>query len=200
MSAKYPDLPRRRAFFIAQPRRLGDDELSILTYRSDKLRRDLRHELTHAWLYCALKNVPLWLDEGLAVYYELLSSPGGVDPDYLAALVRPREGQAKPNLASLEKLTEMRQMTSSHYREAWAWVHLLMCGHRQPKAIFLKYLHDLRVGKPGEPLHVRLRPAFLSLEEALTRHLADVDARNRRETKDEKVSGCAAVRAADPPR
>lgn len=186
MSARHRNLPRRRAFFIAQPRRFGADELMILTYRSDELRRDLRHELTHAWLYTGLKNVPLWLDEGLAVYYESLSSPRGLDPNYLDALVRPKQGQAKPNLARLEKLTGLQAITSADYREAWAWVHLLMRGHPQPKAIFLQYLHDLRAGKPGEPLSVRIRPAFLSLEEALNRHLTDLDARTNPDISNKK--------------
>jgi hypothetical protein len=184
MSARYPLLPRRRAFFIAESRRVGEDERMILTYRSERLRGDLRHELTHAWLHSGLKNVPLWLDEGLAVYYELLSNPRGVDSNYLEPLVRPRQGQAKPNLVRLEELTEIREMTQADYREAWAWVHLLMCGHRQPKALFLQYLQELRAGKPGEPLHVRIRPAFLSMDEALKSHLIDVDAQSRPKTKD----------------
>ena len=37
----------------------------------DHLRTDLRHELTHALLHGVLKDVPLWLDEGLAGFFEL---------------------------------------------------------------------------------------------------------------------------------
>ena len=33
---------------------------------------DLRHEATHALLHGSLPMVPLWLDEGLAKYFEVL--------------------------------------------------------------------------------------------------------------------------------
>jgi hypothetical protein len=72
MKTKHPDLPARRAFFVAQPRRLGGaEELMVYTYMGDRLQQDLRHELTHALLHSVLKNVPIWLDEGLAEYFEV---------------------------------------------------------------------------------------------------------------------------------
>src|SRR5207237_9102591 len=72
MQLKHPDLPKRRAFFVAQPRRLGGGEdLLVYTYWGDRIQQDLRHELTHALLHCVLKDVPLWLDEGLAEFFEV---------------------------------------------------------------------------------------------------------------------------------
>ena len=64
--AKYPDLPERRAFFVAQPRGMGVEDLLVYTYWGDQVQQDLRHELTHAVLHAVLKDVPIWLDEGLA--------------------------------------------------------------------------------------------------------------------------------------
>src|SRR5438105_4652110 len=47
MHVRYPDLPRRRAFFVAQPRTVGSaEDLLVFTYWGDKIREDLRHELT----------------------------------------------------------------------------------------------------------------------------------------------------------
>ena len=73
MVSKYPKLPSRRAFFVAQTRGVGrSEDLLIYTYWGERVQQDLRHELTHALLHSVLKDVPLWLDEGLAEYYELL--------------------------------------------------------------------------------------------------------------------------------
>ncbi|HEX5272955.1 MAG TPA: hypothetical protein VFW33_20805, partial [Gemmataceae bacterium] len=72
IQARYPGLPDRRAFFMEeQPRGLSKGELLVFTFRSTRISLDLRHELTHALLHSVLKDVPLWLDEGLAEYYEL---------------------------------------------------------------------------------------------------------------------------------
>src|SRR4029079_18967932 len=63
MKKEYPYLPKRRDFFVAQPRRLGGrEDLLVYTYKGDKIQQDLRHELTHALLHSVLKGVPLWLD------------------------------------------------------------------------------------------------------------------------------------------
>src|SRR5437588_251437 len=51
MQARYPELPRRRAFFVAQPRTMGGEDLLVFTYWGDRILQDLRHELTHALLH-----------------------------------------------------------------------------------------------------------------------------------------------------
>ena len=53
-----------------------------------RVRTDLRHELTHALLHGVLQDVPLWLDEGLAVYFELPPANEGVNPHHLEVLCR----------------------------------------------------------------------------------------------------------------
>jgi hypothetical protein len=80
MRFRYPELPKRRAFFVAHPGTPGGPrELLVFTFWGDHVRQDLRHELTHALLNSVLKEVPLWLDEGLAEYYEL--PPGARRPE-----------------------------------------------------------------------------------------------------------------------
>ena len=61
----FPELPPRRAFFLAQ----GDQRI-VYTYLGPRLEEDLRHEATHALLRGRFGDVPLWLDEGLAEYFE----------------------------------------------------------------------------------------------------------------------------------
>ena len=59
MQARYPELPKRRAFFVAQPRSIGGaEDLLVYTYWGDRVKEDLRHELTHALLHSVLLDVP----------------------------------------------------------------------------------------------------------------------------------------------
>jgi hypothetical protein len=181
MRSKYPDLPKRRAFFVAQPRRFGAaDELMVFTYwDSEKIRKDLRHELTHALLHSVLKDVPLWLDEGLAEYFEVPPADAGINPDHLKKLVYPKQGQPQPNLAHLEKLSEVQQMNPREYGEAWAWTHLMLRGDPKARAVLLAYLQELRTNNKPGPLHPRLAPVMQAAEDALHRHLLDLDRRSR---------------------
>jgi hypothetical protein len=175
MQAKHPELPARRAYFIAQPRRLGGTEdLMVYTYWGDRLHQDLRHELTHAMLHSVLKAVPIWLDEGLAEYFEVAAGQQGVNPQHVEALRHPKFNP-RFDLDRLERLEEVGQMSPMEYRESWAWVHLMMRSTPQAKQALLTYLQELRTNaKPG-PLRPRLEPAFVSLENAVQSHLADLE-------------------------
>src|SRR5438445_5221604 len=107
MCARAPDLPKRRAFFVAQPSVGASEDLLVYTYWGDRIQQDLRHELTHALLHSVLKDVPLWLDEGLAEFFEVPASTDGVNSQHLEQL---RRGDPRPNLARLEQLSEVQQI------------------------------------------------------------------------------------------
>jgi hypothetical protein len=131
----YPELPPRRAFFLAQgPRRV------VYTYYNDRLDEDLRHEATHALLNVALGDLPLWLDEGLAEYFEGPSGHDGLNPEHLARLPDDRKAGWQPDLVRLETLTTVREMTPRDYRESWAWVHYLLNGPPSGKQALLAFL------------------------------------------------------------
>src|SRR5207244_5086283 len=88
MHIRYPDLPKRRAFFVAQPRSVGGGEdLLVYTFWGERIREDLRHELTHALLHSVLRDVPLWLDEGLAEYFDRPPDGQGVNGSHLEHLL-----------------------------------------------------------------------------------------------------------------
>src|SRR3954447_17933101 len=81
----YPELPSRRAFFLAQgPQRV------VFTFLGDRLEEDLRHEATHALLHVAVGDLPLWLDEGLAEYFEGPDGRYGRNPEHLSRLPQDR--------------------------------------------------------------------------------------------------------------
>jgi len=179
MKIKYPWLPKRRAFFVAQPRHMnGGEELMVFTFRGKRLTQDLRHELTHALLHSVLRDVPLWLDEGLAEFYEVPPANNGANFDHLASLRRGPD-QPRPNLARLEQLSDVQHMNPAEYREAWAWVHLMLRGQPQARQVLLQYLQDLRANPRPGPLEPRLGQAIPALNQALDRHLADLEGKQR---------------------
>jgi hypothetical protein len=178
MQDRYPKLPKRRAFFVAQPRRLGGTEdLLVYTYWGDRIQQDLRHELTHALLHSVLKDVPLWLDEGLAEFFEVPGAANGLNLQHLEQLRR--IGERRPKLARLEQLSEVEHMTPADYREAWAWVHLMLRSTPKARDVLIGYLQELRSNPQPGPLGPRLATAFLSLDEALDRHLAELAGKNQ---------------------
>jgi hypothetical protein len=172
MQARYPRLPLRRAYFIAEPRAGGGDDLLVFTWLGENLRTDLRHELTHATLHGVLKGVPLWLDEGLASFFELPPSTDGVNVGHLDAL---RRGPFLPDLARLEKLGQVRQMEKPEYREAWAWVHLMLRGRPEARQVLLDYVQQLRTTPNPGPLLPKLKDALIDPNQALADHLARAD-------------------------
>jgi hypothetical protein len=177
MKAHYKGLPLRRAFFVAQPRGIGGaEDLLVYTWQNPRLEQDLRHELTHALLHSVIRNVPLWLDEGLAEYFELPPAQKGLNPDHVVHLCGDLAGVHKPDLDRLEKMNDVKDMDRPEYREAWAWVHLML--HSQPEArtvltTYLQQLHDNR--NPG-PLAPKLAAVFPSLGDTFTRHVNDLAA------------------------
>jgi hypothetical protein len=170
---RYPDLPERRAFFIAQPHNVGSGEdLLVFTYWSDRLRQDLRHELTHAMLHSVLRDVPLWLDEGLAEYFELPPEWKGVNRAHVRAL---RQPDVSLGLTHLEQLTEVQQMHPAEYREAWAWVYLMLRSTPEVKGVLLGYLRQLRTNPTPGSLHPRLAAVLPTPEGALLAQLARLE-------------------------
>jgi hypothetical protein len=173
MKMRYPDLPKRRAFFVAQPRSVGaGDELLVYTYWGDRIQQDLRHELTHALLHSVLKDVPLWLDEGLAEYYEQPAEWKGVNYHHLEML---RKNEAQPYLARLEQLSKVQDMDPREYRESWAWVHWMLRGEPKAREVLLNYLQQLRTNPAPGPIGPRLEAAVPEMNDVLIGHLTRID-------------------------
>lgn len=177
MKERYPELPSRRAFFVAQPRSIGGaEDLLVYTYWGKRIRQDLRHELTHALLHSVIRDVPLWLDEGLAEYFELPPEQRGTNDAHVETLHRGLvSGATKLNLARLEALKQVDDMSPAEYREAWAWVHLMLHSSPEARTALLSYLQQLRGSRHPGPLGVKLARVFDDPEKALTSHLAALE-------------------------
>ncbi len=162
----YPELPARRAFFIAQ----GERRV-VYTFKGDRLEEDIRHEASHALLNLAIGEIPLWLDEGLAEYFET-TAPGGENKEHIARYGRDLEEGFSPDLTRLEGLKAVRAMTPRDYREAWAWVHYLLNESSDGRANLLGYIADLHKSTTPTPLSERLRGNPRDRAIALNGHVA----------------------------
>jgi hypothetical protein len=172
MKQRYPRLPPRRAFFVAQPHGIGGGEdLLVYTYWSEHTRKDLRHELTHALLHAVIRDVPLWLDEGLAEFFELPPVQHGINSDHLQRLRTDLGESYRLDLARLEKLRQVDEMNRPEYREAWAWVSLMLRGEPRAREVLVDYLRLLRNNRDPGLLRPRLAVLWPTPEEALLHHL-----------------------------
>ena len=153
LRARFPGYPPRRAYFIQTPGK----ELAVYTWWGERIQEDLRHEFTHGLLHASLEGVPLWLDEGLAEYFEVAGTrPGGLNPEHAQLLATAVQNGWRPDLDRLESLEKVEQMKRPDYRESWAWVHYMLHSSPDTRQILLNYIHDLRTTPNPGSLHERL--------------------------------------------
>ena len=105
----YPRVPYRRALYVQR-----NGQGSVYAYHHPELAVDLRHECTHALLHSNLPMVPLWLDEGLAEYFEMPARHRSFGHPHLAKL---RWNMRFGMIRSIEELEKCRDLSDM------AWVH-----------------------------------------------------------------------------
>ena len=161
----FPKAPGRRAMYIKE-RGQG----MLFTYKSDELAVDIRHEGTHALLHSVLPMVPLWLDEGLAEYFEVPRDDRAYGNEYLSTTKwQARFGQT-PKLEKLETLDDLASMGKTEYRQSWAWVHFLLHGSAEGRAELIRFLADVHAHTPPGKLSDRLRRSVPQLDKRLAEH------------------------------
>jgi len=161
----FPRVPYRRALFI-KARGPG----MVFAFQGPDFDVDVRHECTHALLHAWLVDVPLWLDEGLAEYFEAARDKrSGTNPHHAVVRAMVRGGQL-PRLDELEAIDTLEGLGRDEYRVAWAWVHFMLHGPREAHDELARYLADLEAG--GEPgkLSDRLRRRLPDLNRRLAEH------------------------------
>jgi hypothetical protein len=164
---EYPQFPARRAFFVE-----GDTRLAVYAQWGDRVAEDLRHEVAHGYLHAALRNIPLWLDEGLAEYFEVARGTRGLNRPHVADLgARLSAGGWRPDLARLEQLTAAGEMTQLDYAESWAWVHWLLETTPERRELVCAYLRDLNEPEPAGPLSARIVDDAPDAPRALAEHI-----------------------------
>lgn len=163
----YPQFPDRRAFFVET-----DAKLAIYVRWGDHMADDLRHEVTHGYLHAVVQDMPQWLDEGIAKYYEVSRSQRGVNRPLLdRAIERIEREHWQPDLRRLEQFPPTYNMTQDDYVEAWAWAHFLMDSRPETMDALRGYLAELRRDGVATPLSVRLSAMYSQPDAALVEYL-----------------------------
>lgn len=161
-----PEGVGRPALFVA-----GSDAGRVYAYRRPDLQTDLRHETTHALLHNALPYVPLWLDEGMAEYFEQPAARRGGGSPHRRNLQWAIRFGWRPNLARLEAISTQSELTGDDYRDAWGWVHFLLHGPPEAREALDEFLATIPTGREPTALSVTLRQRIPNLEDAVITHL-----------------------------
>lgn len=161
LSQRCPEGTSRRALYIQ-----GPDMGRVYVYRHFGYETDVRHEMTHAVLHSALPFLPMWLDEGLAEYFEVSAGERAGGHSHLKKLRLLSRFGWKPRLNELERKQELLDMDGKDYRDSWACVHFLLHGPPEARVVLTQYLQQIQGGDP---------PGLLS--DALARQFPDFDRR-----------------------
>jgi hypothetical protein len=145
----------------------GDPEshatMLLETSLSDEARRVFLHETTHAFIRRSFSPVPIWLNEGLATYFETMriesgrvvlgepieafAMPANMVPSLFALLTADAATfYAGGNAHSVEGLHQQ----SSFYAASWNLVHMLMHGKEEYRNRFQDFLEALKRREPAE--------------------------------------------------
>jgi len=132
-----PGVEPRPALFVQ-----GHGRAMVLTCRGDTLATDLRHETTHAILQQFTGEIPLWLDEGLAEYFEEPRDRRAGGHAHLAELREPGAVARLPSLERLERAANLGDLSLRDYQSAWLWTHYLLHGPPALQAELRAFLAD----------------------------------------------------------
>ena len=139
LAKEFPEAPYdRRALYIKQ-----SGPGMVLIVQSQDMKEDLRHEMTHAFLHAAVPYIPLWLDEGLAEYFEKPRESRANENSYFKSVAKKTMFGRTPSLARLETLVYFDQMGVNEYCEAWSWVHFMMHHSRDTHEMLAGYIQLL---------------------------------------------------------
>jgi hypothetical protein len=166
----FPKVPYRPALFI-----LDGGSPAVYTYRKPDLAIDLRHECTHALLHSVLPVVPLWLDEGLAKYFEVPVHERAFGHPYFDDLKWKwslRLGMVR-TIESLEQRNDLTELDAADYRYSWAWVHFMLHGPEPAHQALVSYLACYRRSAPAGKLSARLAAAVPRPTEQMIQHFTN---------------------------
>jgi len=165
LARHFPKVGYRRALYVKD----GGPGL-VLAYRNPEFGNDLRHECTHALLHAVLPVVPLWLDEGMAKYFEVPQAKRAYGHPYLGAVQWTVRLRGLPPIEDLEKKSGVSDMGNPEYRAAWAWVHFLLHGSPEGRGELVRFFADLRLGNPAGTFSTRLRERIPAVDGYVSTH------------------------------
>jgi hypothetical protein len=131
----------------------------------DEMMSTVRHEGFHQYLDRLMPDPPVWLNEGMAVYFEVVPPPGGE-----LHLERPRADQLdalkdKP-LVPLEAFTRIKPKefyatAPQSYAQAWLLVHMLHHGSTKHRELRVNLMKRLLTQPGSEAVREAFVPSLL---------------------------------------
>ena len=114
--------------------------------------------------------VPLWLDEGLAEYFEVPANKPGLWQflSEMGSHGRPRG--TYPEARQLEAKRDVSEMNATDYQHAWAWTHFLLHGPPEAHDELVRFLADIHDSTPPGRLSERLEQRLPGLDKRLVQH------------------------------
>ncbi len=143
----FPTVPDRRALYI-QHRGPG---MLFAHWHSD-VKVDIRHEVVHGLLNSQSGPLPLWLDEGLAEYFEVGEANRMYSNPHLRQVLEGTLRDYVPALEDLERLITLEQLDSNKYQDSWAWVHFLLHRRAETRQLLVQHLTQIRGSSGTIPL------------------------------------------------
>lgn len=135
MNHYFPSIEPRRAIYL-QDRGPG----MLFTFWHDDIDTDLRHEAAHAVLNQSGVQLPLWLDEGVAEYFEVQRDKRFGQNGYGVEIAQRAAKGLVPSLLDLERIAEMSDFKDNHYRDSWAWIHFLLHRRQETRQLLIDYI------------------------------------------------------------
>ncbi len=161
----FPKKPYRRAYFIKE-----NSPGKVLVQKSPEFAVDIRHECTHALLHSTLPMVPLWLDEGLAEYFEVAPKQRALHNPHLKSVKWAARFGLVASLQKLEKEDDYAKLSQYDYRDSWAWVHFMLHGPSEARHELIRFLADIQASTPPGTMSRRLARRLPSARSQLAQH------------------------------
>ncbi len=170
MRKNHPQFPHRRAFFVKD-----DTNLNVYAYWGNQVAEDLRHEVTHSYLHAVVPCLPLWMDEGLAEFFEMPRGQDGFNRRHVYHLIDELKAERwTPNLERLERLNNPLEMTQLEYAESWLWIHFLLESSMDHASLLQNQLARLRMNGQAESLSTIINKKIPAANELLVAHLLEL--------------------------
>jgi hypothetical protein len=142
--SKLPQARNRRAIFYR-----NGDVSQIYAWNNRSLMTDLRHEMVHVLVHQHMPYAPLWLDEGLAEYFEERGGSAGDISRREMLRWKARLNQV-PSLPALEKIPAAEAMGAEDYRNSWAWAAFFLGDSEQSRGVLKAFVSEVHQGgAPG---------------------------------------------------
>lgn len=168
LALRVPGVSNRVALFNT-----GVERDRVYAVYTTNIAVDLRHECTHAFLHSRMQYVPLWLDEGIAEYFEVPAEMRATRNPHLRSMRRFRP-MKDANLTRLESLGTISDMGPEEYRESWAWVHFMIHGPQPVREVLRRTIAEITETGFSKQIRPKLAAIVGDPEAALQRHIRSV--------------------------